>query len=208
VENDPREIKLHVYDSETLYYGGNQYWFTKRFHKLSGCGPVAAANITAYLSQAFPDKYNTLYPYSSIFNKKDFEVHMAQIRKYVKPGFFGLTSVNQFSDNILAFSKERGVSLVPHILEDDTASIKDAIDFISEALGQRLPVAILVLKHKVKDFKEYAWHWMTITNLKLNSKDNTHYITVSTYGQRHEINLDILWNQRRSKDIIRLIYFT
>jgi hypothetical protein len=208
VEDSPREIKLDIYDSDTLYYGGNQYWFRKRFHKLSGCGPVAAANITAYLSQTFPDKYNTLYPYSSIFNKKDFEEHMAQIRKYVKPGFFGLTSVKQFSNNVLDFSRERGVTLIPHILEDDTASIKDAIGFISEALAQRLPVAILVLKHKVTEFKEYSWHWMTITDLKLNSKDNIYYITVSTYGQRHEINLDMLWNQRRPKDLIRMAYFT
>ena len=208
MENNLREINLDIYDSETLYYGGSQNWFTKQVHKLSGCGPVAAANITAYLSQTFPDKYNTLYPYNFIINKKDFEEHMAQIRKYVKPGFFGLTSVKQFSDNVLAFSKERGVSLVPHILDDDTASIKDAVDFISEALAQRLPVAILVLKHKVKEFKEYSWHWMTITDLKLDSKDNAYYITVSTYGQRQEINLEMLWNQRRAKDLIRMAYFT
>lgn len=208
MENNHREIKFDIYDSETLHYGGNQYWFAKKFHKLSGCGPVAAANITAYLSQTFPDKYSALYPYNGPINKSDFEEHMAQIRKYVKPGFFGLTSVRQFCDNVLAFSMERGVTLIPHILEDDTASITDAIDFISEALAQRLPVAILVLKHQVKEFKEYAWHWMTITDLRRNSKDGIYYITVSTYGQRHEINLDMLWNQRRPKDLIRLAYFT
>ena len=102
VENHVEEIKLDIHDSETIYYGGNQYWFLKKFHKLSGCGPIAAANITAYLSQTFPDKYNALYPYKGNIIKKDFEEHMAYIRKYVKPGFFGLTSVQQFSANVLA----------------------------------------------------------------------------------------------------------
>ncbi len=202
------EIQFNIYDSEISYYGGNQYWFPKKFNQLSGCGPVAAANITAYLSQTFPGKYNALYPYKGIINKKDFVDHMVEIRKYVKPGIFGLTSVQQFSDNVLAFSKKRGVSLVPHILDGKTASIEEAINFISAALSQKLPIAILVLKHPVKEFKEYTWHWMTITDLKLNSKDNIYYISVSSYGEHRKINLDLLWNGRSAKHIISLAYFT
>ena len=106
------------------------------------------------------------------------------------------------------FSKERGVFLVPHSLDDKAASIQEAINFISEALSQRLPIAILVLKHSIKEFEEYTWHWMTITALKQNLKDEKYYITVSTYGEHREIDLDLLWNHRRSKDIIRLVYFS
>ncbi|MBZ9686064.1 hypothetical protein G9F72_006915 [Clostridium estertheticum] len=202
------EIQFNIYDSEISYYGGNQYWFPKKFHKLSGCGPVAAANITAYLAQTFTDKYNALYAYKCIVSKVDFTLHMIEIRKYVKPGIFGLTSVRKFSDSVLAFASKRGISLASHILDDNAATIQEAINFISMALSQKLPIAILVLKHPLVEFKEYTWHWMTITDLKLNSKDNIYYITVSTYGERRKIDLDLLWNKRRPKDIIRLAYFT
>ncbi|MCB2294962.1 hypothetical protein LGK95_15855 [Clostridium algoriphilum] len=202
------DIQFNIHDSEVSYYGGSQYWFPKKFNQLSGCGPVVAANITAYLSQTFTDKYYNLYPYNGIVNKKDFTLHMIEIRKYVKPGIFGLTSVNKFSDAVLAFSKNRGVSLTSHILDEKADSIQEAIDFILEGLSQRIPVAILVLKHQNKDFKEYTWHWMTITGLNLNSQSNKCFISVSTYGEHREINLDLLWNQRRLKDIIRLAYFT
>ena len=205
--NNLEEIQFNIYDSEISYYGGSQNWFPKKLHMLSGCGPVAAANITAYLSQTFADRYNTLYPHKGIINIKDFTMHMVEIRKYVKPGLFGLTSVEQFSDSVLAFSNDRGVSLVSHILDANADSIQDAVNFIAQALSQKLPVAILVLKHSLKEFKEYTWHWMTITGLVLNSKNNSPYISVSTYGERQEINLDLLWNKRRSKDIIRLAYF-
>ena len=201
------EIQFEIYDSEISYYGGSQYWFPKKFHKLSGCGPVVAANITAYLAQTFADKYNALYTYKGIVNKVDFTQHMIEIRNYVKPGIFGLTSVRKFSDSVLAFANKRGISLVPHILDDNASTTQDAINFISKALSQKLPIAILVLKHPLVEFKEYTWHWMTITDLKLNSKDNIYYITVSTYGDRRQINLDLLWNGRRSKDIISLAYF-
>ncbi|MFZ5969066.1 MAG: hypothetical protein ACOYVK_18070 [Bacillota bacterium] len=202
------EVPLSIYDSEIMYYGGDQYWFPNKAHQVSGCGPVAAANITAYLSQTFPDKFGSLYPFKPVLSKKDFVEHMIEIRRYVKPGMFGLTSVHQFSDNVLSFSQSRGVSLAPHILDKDTASIHEAISFISQALYQRLPVAILVLKHPVKEFVDYAWHWMTITHLWLDPEDNKFFISVSTYGERREIDLDLLWNHRRPKDIIRLAYFS
>lgn len=202
------DIQFDIYDSDISYYGGSQYWFPNKFHKLSGCGPVVGANITAYLSQTFAGNYSNLYPYKGIVNKKDFIQHMVSIRKYVKPGIFGLTSVHQFCDNVLDFSKSREVSLVPHILDDKAASLLDAISFINTALSLKLPVAILVLKHKIKEFKEYSWHWMTITGLHLNPTDNIYYLCVSTYGERRNINLDMLWNQRRSKDIIGLAYFS
>ncbi|GKU23881.1 hypothetical protein [Clostridium folliculivorans] len=203
----PIEIKLSIHDTDNIHYGGSQYWFPKKSHQLSGCGPVAAANITAYLSKLVPDKFSTLYPYKDNINKQDFIEHMIEIRKFVVPGMFGLTSVTQFSDNILAFCESRGVSLVPHIL-DEQANMQEAMDFILEALHLKLPVAILVLKHPVKELEDYTWHWMTITNLRFQPNNNKYYISVSTYGEFHEIDLDLLWNNRRPKDIIRLAYFT
>lgn len=202
------EIQLPIYDSKKEYYGGSQDWFPKKAHQLSGCGPVAAANITAYLSQTFSDKFKTLYPFQGIINKNDFVNHMIEVRKFVIPGMFGLTSVQQFADNTLSFAKEKGVSLVPHILEDDTISMKEAINFITLPLSQKLPVAILILTHPAKELEDYTWHWMTITHLRIDSTDNTYYITVSSYGERHELNFDLLWNHRRPKDKIKLAYFT
>lgn len=202
------EIQLLIYDAENIHYGGNQYWFPSKMHQLSGCGPVAAANITSHLSQTFPDKFANLYPYQGKFNKNDFVEHMIEIRKYVRPGMFGLTSAQQFSENVLSFSYTRGITLISHILDESTASMEDAIKFIVQALYQRFPVAILVLKHPVKALEEYAWHWMTITHLRLDPTDSKYYISVSTYGERRIIDLDLLWNHRRSQDIIRLVYFT
>ncbi len=201
------EIQISIYDSEIVYHGGNQHWFPSKTHQLSGCGPIAAANITAYLSQAFPNRFDNLYPYKGMLNKNDFVEHMIEIRKYVKPGMFGLTSVQQFSENVLSFSRNRGVSLIPRILDENTISMNEAMSFISQALVQRLPVAILVLKHPVKELKDYTWHWMTITRLWLNPKNNRHYISVSTYGECQEIDLELLWNHRRQQDKIKMAYF-
>lgn len=202
------EIQLPIYDSEKSYYGGSQDWFPKKLHQLSGCGPVAAANITVYLAKTFPDKYKTLYPSQGNLNKREFVDHMVEVRKYVIPGIRGLTSVHQFVDNTLTFAEKKGVLLKPHILDDDKVSMAEAVQYISQALAQKLPIAILVLTHPVKELEDYVWHWMTITHLRLDSKTNTYYITASSYGERHEINFDLLWNHRGPDDLIKLAYFT
>lgn len=202
------EVQLHIQDNETLSYGGSQYWFPKKLHQLSGCGPIAAANITAYLSQQFPEKYKRLYPYEGAINKTNFLEHMIEIRKFVVPGWRGLTSVKKFAESTMAFAEQKSITLIPHILEDDTINLNEAVGFIAEALEQRLPIAILVLTHPLKEMEDYAWHWMTITHLAFNVEDGNFYIIASSYGERHKINFNMLWNNRRRKDKIRLAYFT
>ncbi|OPJ64155.1 hypothetical protein [Clostridium oryzae] len=202
------EIKIPIYEFNKEYYGGNQYWFPKKLHQLSGCGPIAAANIMAYLAENFSENYRALYPYSLPISKGDFVNHIVEVRKFVKPGIRGLTSVHQFCENTLDYAKSRNVLLTPHILEDDTVSMEEVVHYLSEALLQKLPVAILVLTHAVKELEDYSWHWMTITDLKFNAEDNNTYIVVSTYGERHVIDLNILWNHRCTKDRIKFAYFS
>lgn len=201
-------IDLAISDNKTEYFGGNQYWYPKKTHQISGCGPTAAANLTAYLAIKFPDKLGTLYCNSSPLNKTDFVSHMVEIRKFVKPGFMGLTSVHQFCDNISDFAKSKNLVITPHIMTDEDASMETAVSFITKALSGGYPVAILVLTHQVKALRDYSWHWMTITDLYYDKYKEQHFITVSTYGEKHEIHLELLWNHRRKKDVIRLAYFT
>lgn len=198
-----------IYDSEVAYYGGSQHWFLEEAHRRSGCGPVAAANITAYLSLTFPNKYHSLYPYNNqgILTRHDFVRHMIEIRKYVIPGVRGLTSVQQFSDEVISFAHTKGISLTPKILDDHCASMEQAVAFISEALAQELPVAVLVLTHPAEELSEYTWHWMTITGFELDTFANLYYITVTSYGERHRINFNLLWNYRNPQDKVSLAYF-
>lgn len=203
------DIAFTIYDSDIAYYGGNQHWFPEEAHRRSGCGPVAAANITAYLSFTFPNKYHSLYPFKDqgILTKDDFVRHMIEIRKYVIPGVRGLTSVQQFSDEVNSFAHNKGITLTPKILDDPGTSMEQAVAFISEALAQELPIAILVLTHPAEELSEYTWHWMTITGLELDSWKNLYYITVTSYGERHRINFNLLWNYRNPQDKVNLAYF-
>lgn len=205
------DTPLTICDAGAAYYGGSQHWFPNEAHRRSGCGPVAAANITAYLSQTWPDKFHPLYPYKAdngLLAKENFVEHMIEIRKHVIPGVRGLTSVRQFAEQVMEFARQRDISLTPHILNGEKTGLEQAVAFISQALAQNLPVAVLVLTHPIEELSEYTWHWMTITGLKPDSQSGFCSITVSSYGERREINLNLLWNHRTEEDIIDLAYFT
>ncbi|MDX9872616.1 MAG: hypothetical protein RBT41_09380 [Clostridia bacterium] len=198
---------LNIDDGGAVSFGGNQHWFPLETQSRSGCGPVVAAMITAYLALAFPNKYSALYPYHGRLNKEDFLAHMLEIRKYVIPGNRGLTSVRQFALQTTQFAYSREIHLMPRLLDDSAIGFDKAAAFISRALSQNLPVAVLILTHPSEELLEYTWHWMTVTGLKYDAASGSYTITVSTYGQRREINLELLWNHRTTDDIINLAYF-
>lgn len=205
--NDLNEILIGIKDDTFTYYGGNQHWYPSKSHQMSGCGPVAAANITAHLAINFPDKYQALYPYTSpTYTKKDFIAHMVEVRKFVKPGIFGLTSVKQFSENVLSFADSKGVTLKPHFVEEPSTT-EEAFDFVQNALKQNLPLALLILTHPSREFSEFTWHWMTIHHAYTNKLTNKRSILISSYGERHLLDFDLLWDKRRSRDVVKMIYF-
>lgn len=198
---------LNIYEDNTVSFGGNQHWFPLENQSRSGCGPVAAAMMTAYLARAFPDKYQALYPHQGLLNKEDFLAHMLEVRKYVIPGNRGLTSVRQFALQTMQFAHARGIHLTPRLLDDSSIRFEQALEFITKALSQNLPAAVLILTHPAEELLEYTWHWMVITGLKYEAESGLYTITVSTYGQRREINLELLWNHRSTDDVINLAYF-
>ncbi|NDL66623.1 hypothetical protein [Anaerotalea alkaliphila] len=192
-------IDLSIWDGSVLHQGGSQYWFPRRFHQVSGCGPVAAANITAWLAQRWPERYSRLYPYGTApFQKDAFVRHMVEIRKSVRPGLFGLTSVETFTRQLLAFAASRGVSL-SHATQKDPMDSHEALSFIRSGLELQVPVAILVLLHPRKELDEYTWHWMTITDLRCASGTPSCILEVSSWGQEHLLDFDLLWNHRNQK---------
>ncbi len=202
-----KEINLKIVDNTLSYYGGNQYWYPSKANQMSGCGPVVAASITAHLAGLSPKRFGILYPYSmDTYTKEDFIHHMVALRKYVKPGIFGLTSVTQFSQNVLSYAQSLGVTLQPHFVKEPS-TCDEAIDFLISALEQQLLIGLLILTHPSRELSEFTWHWMTIHHYYKNELTNKRTIVISSCGERHEIDFDLLWNKKRSMDIIKLIYF-
>lgn len=95
---------LWIADGDEIFCGGDQAWFDTTVGRHSGCGTVAAADITAYLAQRHPELrrlYNgggdgpadapgdgstdDLVAGGPVLQKEDFLRHMRELYTWVRP---------------------------------------------------------------------------------------------------------------------------
>lgn len=195
-----------IQDGTSLYYGGDQAWYTTRIRRHSACGTVAATNIAIYeglyrffkAGGEFPGQHDKL---------KQFLLCMNEMYNYINPlripflsedtppfkGFgwsFGVWPAGRLIRGMKRFAKTAGIFLVSVTYRKNREA---AEHFIETALLKNCPVALLIgTAMGLKDVSVYypngssfiqsdfTRHWVTVTALE-RRKDGI-YIKVSTWG--------------------------
>jgi len=171
----PDQLRLTGMNGET-YTGGSQEWYEDRWHRLSGCGSVAAVNLIWYIRRMRGgfDDYLEL---------------MREMYAFVTPGPGGINTSGLFTGGLLRYGEKRGLQIVPRVLEipanrrrrPDTGMVGE---FITSALREDAPTAFLNLSNGTLENLEH-WHWVTI--IALNTE--TRQAELSDYGK--VLNIDI-----------------
>ena len=183
---------IRIADGKTEYYGADQEWLRTRWERLSGCGPTTAALMMMYMASAFPEGCAALYPYTLPARKDEFAVHMALVREFVKPGIMGLTDPKVFARDTLEFAEAHGGGIIAQQIRH-SLSAGVAFGFFKQALRHGYLPALLLLRNPSPELADFTWHWMAVTGCD----DETRMLTVSSYGQKHEIAFDAAWNQQK-----------
>ncbi len=181
-----------VCDGRKTHHGPSQYWFKKKMHGLSGCGPTTAAVILSYMSQAFPEKCSALYEHETPATKEDFTRFMQDVREYVKPGAMGLTDHKYFGAATIEYAKTKGVELKSQVVSR-SLSLGVAYGFIKRAVDEQYMPALLILRNPELELDEFTWHWMAVSGYD----DKKETIFISTYGEEYELDFSKVWNQRK-----------
>ena len=179
-----------VCEGEKRHHGPSQYWFRKKIHGLSGCGPATSAVIMSYMAQAFPEKCAALYEHVKPAAKDDYTDFMQDVREYVKPGAMGLTDHRYFTEMTIEYARTKGVELKSqHISRSLSTGV--AFGFITRAIDERYMPALLILRNPEPALDEFTWHWMAVTGYN----DEKKTIFISTYGEEYELDFSKVWNQ-------------
>jgi len=141
--------------------GGSQEWYEDRWHRMSGCGPVAASNLIWYMTRRGGGKelYTEL---------------MREMYSYMTPGVRGVNSSGIFIDGITRYGAMAGLDLSPKVLEIPGRSanrpdVEMVISFITSALLADAPVAFLNLSNGALEVLE-SWHWVTIIAMDTSTR--------------------------------------
>ena len=181
-----------VYDGRKAHHGANQYWFRKKIHGLSGCGPATSAVILSYMAQAFPEECSALYEHSTPAKRDEFTKFMQDVREYVKPGAMGLTDYKYFAEATIEYAKTKGVALKWQVVSKELSS-GVAFGFIKRAVDERYMPALLILRNPEPELDEFTWHWMAVTGYD----DEKNTVFISTYGEEYELDFEKVWNQQK-----------
>ena len=150
--NKPELLNITTADGDT-FIGGSQEWYEDKWHKKSGCGPVAASNLVWYIMR----KHGMEQDYSELIR---------EMYDFVTPGIRGVDTSVIFTDGLLRFASENGMQIRPQVLEipkkkRDRPNTEALVEFIINALQADSLVAFLVLSNGYVSSLE-NWHWVTI----------------------------------------------
>ena len=172
---DPCGMNIAGPNGET-HIGGSQEWYEKRWHRMSGCGPVAASNLIWHMTGT----KGAIVQYREL---------MLAMFDCVTPGRYGVNTSAIFCDGIARYCAKHGLSFAPHALDvpaphKKRPSTETARDFIAAALKGDSPVAFLNLSNGSLGNLE-AWHWVTIIALDTG----TMLAEASDYGNKLELDI-------------------
>lgn len=185
---DKEIFRIEDETNKMTHYGSNQEWFTKKWQRLSGCGPSAVTNIMYYLNRT-----RDYVTYSSKLTKKDCLNLMNEIWNYVTPGIGGISSTSMLCKGVNKYLHEKklGIKLdcidIPKnkVLRPD---LQQVLLFLIKALKEDSPVAFLNLEHG-NIYELESWHWVTIISLEYELESNTAFVTILDGGLVKRIDL-------------------
>ena len=189
---NPELFEIQDEDTNKVYYGYNQEWYTKLWQRLSGCGPSVASNIILYLNQ---NRYNSEIG-KSYNKKKDCLMLMEEIWNYVTPTIKGIDTTKIFYEGLLSYANSKDLSFEYDVLDLPKENLlrpnfSDVLKFIEMSLQKNSPIAFLNL-HNGKEKNLDKYHWVTIISLEYETDGSIAYVEILDEGIIKKIDL-LLW---------------
>ncbi len=192
-------------ESGKISYGCDQEWFSAWWQRLAGCGTSVAANIILYLD----NRRRAAEKLPVIGDIKQASALMEELWKYVTPTVKGINTTKLFYEPLKAYTESKGLEYTCSYLDlpadrKKRPSLKEAADFLREALSLDVPAAFLNLNSgAVKNLE--PWHWVTVVSLESGEDENCFYTEILDEGKIIKIDFP-LWYQTTRMDG-GLVYF-
>ncbi len=183
---NPRLLEIRTPDGRSCT-GGNQEWYGTQWHRMAGCGPVAASNLVWYQSKSRENLRGMCESGDGGYG--DFLKLMDAMFEYITPGRGGIHSSKLFIPGLLSFCRDRGFQMEADFLEVSrkprTGPSRDEVrNYLMRWLENDCPVAFLNLSNGSLALPD-SWHWVTILGL---DSDNMAAL-VSDEGRTYEANI-------------------
>ena len=178
-----------VEENGTVFFGGDQEWYSREWQRWAGCASVTGANLAAYYEAL-------LNGTEARYSKADYLVRMQEMYRYMTPGIHGFPDPEKFVARFIRYEADHGLACSGSIFHGWT-DWHQAADHVRNTLEEGHPLALLVLRHTESSFEENTWHWMTITGY--NNRRDT--FEISNCGEKEEHDTALIFRPHPGNEV-------
>ena len=184
-------------------YGGNQDWFRTFMMRIGGCGAETACDSSLYF--AIHKGIEGIYPFDKDKLTRNNYVDFAHImEKYLWPRMSGIDKLSIYVDGYSEYLTDRGVTCISMDTLDGNEAYGKAAETIMQQIDEDYPVPTLILNHRDRALKDYAWHWFLINGYA--ETDDTLMVKAVTYSSYQWLDLRRLWDTGYNNKGGRILY--
>lgn len=178
-------------------FGGSQAWMRDPTMKAGGCGALTIAETCIVLAKEFGA--TGLVPFDPAeVTKQEYIAFGQSLRTYMPPRWTGINRLETLAEEAQVFFDDRekatGEQPVAGIrcLHKQTDAAEAAAQ-IRAQIDKGVPLPMLTLHHRDKQFRDYLYHWYMLTGYRMN-EDGTMDVKASTYGKFRWLPFEALWD--------------
>ncbi|MBE6045365.1 MAG: hypothetical protein E7221_01535 [Clostridiales bacterium] len=175
-------------------YGGNQRWFLDFWMHIGGCGALTMCDLMIYMAM-FRDIPEGIPFNAARLTRREYVRFGMQMKPYLKPRKTGIKDLKTFIDGADDYLRSSGIRGIEMEEFPGTETYAMAERVLKEQIDAGMPVPMLMLNHKRKEYSFFEWHWFLLVGYEDRQEGNqtVTYAKAATYGKAHWLRFDRFW---------------
>ena len=176
-------------------YGGNQRWFLDFWMHIGGCGALTMCDLMIYMAM-YRNRLDCVPFDAARLTRREYVRFGMQMKPYLRPRETGIKDLETFIDGANDYLRSGGIEGIALEGFGGDQPYEAAERVMKEQIDAGMPVPMLMLNHKRKEFSFFEWHWFLLVGYEDRKTADGHavYAKAATYGKAHWLRFDRFWD--------------
>lgn len=175
-------------------YGGNQGWFLDFWMHIGGCGALTMCDLMIYLARHRGRRECVPFDVGRLTRREYIRFGM-QMKPFLRPRNTGIKDLETFIEGAENYLREKGIQGITMEGFSGFESYGSAERILKRQIDADMPIPMLMLNHKSREFSFFEWHWFLINGYEDRHIEDRHvcFAKAATYGRAHWLRFDHFW---------------
>lgn len=161
---------------------------------IGGCGALTMCDLMIYMAM-YRDIPEGIPFNAARLTRREYVRFGMQMKPYLKPRKTGIKDLKTFIDGADDYLRSSGIGGIEMEEFPGTETYAMAERVLKEQIDAGMPVPMLMLNHKRKEYSFFEWHWFLLVGYEDRQEGNqtVTYAKAATYGKSHWLRFDRFW---------------